>query len=248
MQSAIDPYLIKVDGLSKAFAGVLALDAVSLRIRENLLYAVAGPQGAGKTTLINILATGLRPDSGTVVVAGHDVVSDVLRVRRRVGLVTSDASLDDGRTVAENLMAHGSLCGMPPSALRRAIPEVLAQLGLIEDERRIAGALPAPARARLKIARALLHDPEVLLLDEPTATLDGRARAELWRCLGELRARRWLTIVVATSDPAEIEHCQMALLLDHGRTIASGTPDKLRQHHAAELNRLSSAARAVSAG
>ena len=230
-----DPYVIQVQQLSKRYGRKLALDGVTLRVPENSLFALLGPNGAGKTTLLNILCTLLPPDSGTATVAGFDVVKAPLRARSQIGVVFQEPSLDDRLSAAENLEFHGLVYGMPPSAVRRGITDLLELVELADWRHAIVRTFSAGMKRRLEIARALLHAPRILFLDEPTVGLDAQTRQRMWTYLDELRRKRELTVVVTTHYIEEVEECDTVCIIDHGKVLASGTPDKLKQQFGSEL-------------
>jgi len=189
---------------------------------------VLGPNGAGKTTAISILTTRARPTSGAARVAGHDVVRDPVQVRRRIGVVPQRPNPDNALTVRENLLAHASYFGVPRAVAERRADALLDRLGLGER----AGALPQKTsggqQQRLMIARALIHDPQILFLDEPTMGLDPQARLEIWELLNELRTQG-RTLVLTTHYMEEADRlCDRIGVLHQGRLLALGTPNELK--------------------
>ena len=236
---ATDPEpTILVDDLCKRYGRTLALDKVSFEVRANELFALLGPNGAGKTTLMHILCTILRPDSGTATVSGFDVVRQPFRVRRRLGMVFQEPSLDDRLTVEENLNLHGLVYGVPAALRRRRIEEMLALVELADWASKPAAALSPGMKRRLEIARALIHDSEILLLDEPTVGLDAQTRERIWRYVRHLQAARGITVLVTTHYIEEVEACDRVCIIDDGRVQAMDSPDALRRAHGRQLLRI----------
>lgn len=208
---------IRVDNVSKRYGRTLALDGVSLEVRDRELFALLGPNGAGKTTLMHILSTVLAPDGGTAEVAGHDVVREPLAARSRLGIVFQEPSLDDRLTVRENLNLHGLVFGVPWRLRRRRIKEVLELVELSDWADRPVRALSSGMKRRLEIARALIHDSEIMLLDEPTVGLDAQTRERIWAYLKRLQEERGLTVVVTTHYIEEVEGCDRVCIVDNGK-------------------------------
>ena len=232
-----DP-IVSVDGLSKRYGRTLALDGVSLSIRSNELFALLGPNGAGKTTLIHILCTILAPDSGTVTVAGFDVVRQPLKARKHLGVVFQEPSVDDRLTVFENLNFHGLVYQVPAAVRRKRIDELLALVELEDWRHALVRSLSAGMKRRVEIARVLIHDSTVLILDEPTSGLDAQSRERIWAYLTRLRQERALTIIVTTHYIEEVEGCDRLCIIDHGHILAIDTPAALKAAHGRELLRV----------
>jgi len=232
-----DP-IVSVDGLSKRYGRTLALDGVSLSIRSNELFALLGPNGAGKTTLIHILCTILAPDSGTVTVAGFDVVRQPLKARKHLGVVFQEPSVDDRLTVFENLNFHGLVYQVPAAVRHKRIDELLALVELEDWRHALVRSLSAGMKRRVEIARVLIHDSTVLILDEPTSGLDAQSRERIWAYLTRLRQERALTIIVTTHYIEEVEGCDRLCIIDHGHILAIDTPAALKAAHGRELLRV----------
>jgi ABC-2 type transport system ATP-binding protein len=230
--------IVRVDGLSKRYGRTLALDGVSLAIRPNELFALLGPNGAGKTTLIHILCTILAPDSGTVTLAGFDVVLQPRKARQNLGVVFQEPSVDDRLTVFENLNFHGLVYQVPATIRRQRIDELLALVELENWRHALVRSLSSGMKRRVEIARALIHDSAVLILDEPTSGLDAQARERIWAYLMRLRQERALTIIVTTHYIEEVEGCDRICVIDHGRILAIDTPAALKAAHGRELIRI----------
>ncbi len=232
------PPALRVEDLTKRYGRTLALDAVSLEVPRNTLFALLGPNGAGKTTLMHILCTLLRPDGGKAFVAGIDVVRHPLRTRRRLGIVFQEPSLDDRLSVRENLNLHGLVFGVPRRLRRQRIDEMLALVELTDWADKIARSLSPGMKRRLEIARALIHDSEILLLDEPTVGLDAQTRDRIWHYINRLRAERAITVLVTTHYIEEVEACDQVCVIDHGKVLADGSPEDLKRRHGQQLLRI----------
>ena len=235
---ATSEMIVRVDGLSKRYGRTLALDGVSLEIRPNELFALLGPNGAGKTTLIHILCTILAPDSGTVTLAGFDVVRQPRKARQNLGVVFQEPSVDDRLTVFENLNFHGLVYQVPAAIRRQRIDELLALVELENWRHALVRSLSSGMKRRVEIARALIHDSAVLILDEPTSGLDAQSRERIWAYLMRLRQERALTIIVTTHYIEEVEGCDRICIIDHGRILAIDTPAALKAAHGRELIRI----------
>ena len=234
----ISDAIVRVSGLSKRYGRTVALDDVSLEIKPNELFALLGPNGAGKTTLIHILCTILAPDSGTVTLAGFDVVRRPRMARRHLGVVFQEPSVDDRLTVFENLNFHGLIYQVPAATRRQRIDELLALVELEDWRNALVRSLSSGMKRRVEIARALIHDSAVLILDEPTTGLDAQSRERIWAYLMRLRKERALTIIVTTHYIEEVEGCDRICILDRGRILAIDTPASLKAAHGRELIRV----------
>ncbi|MGH7721530.1 MAG: ABC transporter ATP-binding protein [Candidatus Dormibacteria bacterium] len=230
---------VEVRDLVKRYRGARrdALHGVSFDVLEGDLHCVVGPNGAGKSTILSILTTTLAPTSGSVRIAGHDAVGEQALVRRELGVVFQHLSLDLNLSAEENIRMHAVLYGLfawrpayrlMPVAYRERVSELAELLGLGEDIRRRAGSLSGGMRRRLEIARALVHEPGVLILDEPTAGLDPEVRAVLWDHLGRVRRQRVLTVVFTTHHLDEAEGADSVSMVREGAIVGSGAPAILR--------------------
>jgi ABC-2 type transport system ATP-binding protein len=222
-----DTLALRVAAVSHRYGDRVALDGVSLSVGAGETFALLGPNGGGKTTLFRIVATLVRPGSGTVSVFGADTVADAAAVRRSIGVVFQAPALDGRLTVAENLVHHGHLYGLRGAGLRARVGEALARVGLADRGNDVVRSLSGGLARRAEIAKALLPDPRLLLLDEPTTGLDPRVREDLWRDLRELRARLGTTIVLTSHLMDEAAACDRVALLDRGRVVLEGRPDDL---------------------
>jgi ABC-2 type transport system ATP-binding protein len=219
---------IVVSDLSHAYGERLALDRVSLTIAAGESFALLGPNGGGKSTLLRLLATSLRPQSGRAIVAGADVASEPDAVRARIGVTFQSPSLDGRLTVRENLRCQGWLYGISGARLQSRIEQVASELAVADRLEDRVEQLSGGLKRRVEIAKSLLHEPRVLLLDEPSTGLDPGVRRELWDLLGRLKDAQGLTILVTSHLLDEAERCDRVGLLDSGRLAAVGTPTELR--------------------
>jgi ABC-2 type transport system ATP-binding protein len=227
--------IVHVRELSKRYGRTVALDGVSLAVRSNELFALLGPNGAGKTTLIHILCTLLRPDSGTVTLAGYDVVRSPLQARGQLGVVFQEPSVDDRLTVFENLNFHGLVYQVPATTRRRRIDELLDLVELDDWRHALVRSLSAGMKRRVEIAWALVHDSAVLVLDEPTSGSVARAHLGLPDAAA---AGTGATIIVTTHYIDEVEGCDRLCIIDRGRVLAIDTPAALKTAHGRELIRV----------
>ncbi len=226
---------ISVEGLTKRFRDVVAVDDVSFAVEEGAAFAFLGTNGAGKSTTIACLTTVLRPDAGRLTVDGHDVVADGDAVRRAIGVVFQDSLLDDSLTVRENLALRGTPYLGDGAAIRTRITQLaeLVQLDEILDRRY--GKLSGGQRRRVDIARALIHEPPLLFLDEPTTGLDPQSRAHLWEEIRKLRTQG-TTVFLTTHYLDEADAlCDRLCIIDDGMIVAEGTPDVLKRQVAGDV-------------
>jgi ABC-2 type transport system ATP-binding protein len=221
--------MIEARGLGKDFGPIRALDRLDLTVHEAEFFGCLGPNGAGKTTTVHLLATLLQPSRGTARVAGHDVRDDGLAVRRSIGLVFQDTTLDRDLTAEENLRFAARLWNLPLRVAGPRVDALLRQFGLVDRRRSTVRTLSGGQRRALDIARGLLHEPRVLFLDEPTAGLDPRARRSLWELIRGLRLASRLTVFLTTHYVEEAEPCDRVAVLDQGRLAALGTPADLKR-------------------
>jgi ABC-2 type transport system ATP-binding protein len=219
---------VLVERLGKVFDDITAVDGVSFDVPAGESFGFLGPNGAGKSTTINILCTLLRPTTGRATVAGYDVVSRPADVRRHIGLVFQDSTLDEYLTAEENLRFHAELYGVPRELAEGRLRDVLEMVELWERRRSVVSTYSGGMKRRLEIARGLLHLPRVLFLDEPTVGLDPQTRAHIWSYIEELRRRESITIFLTTHYMDEAEHCDRIGIIDHGRIVAIDTPESLK--------------------
>ncbi len=220
---------IEARGLGKDFGAVRALDALDLDVSAGEFFALLGPNGAGKTTALQLFATVLRPTRGRARVLGHDVVHEGLAVRRGIGLVFQEPTLDRDLSVLENLRFAARLWDLPARVAGPRIVALLDQFSLGEQRDAPVRALSGGQRRSADIARGLLAEPQLLFLDEPTVGLDPHARRALWESIHRLRVERGVTVFLTTHYVEEAEPCDRVALLDRGRLAALGTPAELKR-------------------
>jgi ABC-2 type transport system ATP-binding protein len=222
---------IEATGLEKTYPkGVRALDGLSFAAEAGTVFALLGPNGAGKTTAVKILTTLTRPDAGKAIVAGIDVVAQPDRVRRTIGAVSQAAGVDIRATGRENLRLQGQLYGLRGRDLERRIGELLEAFGLTEAADRIARGYSGGMQRRLDIAMALIHDPQVLFLDEPTTGLDPEVRADMWQEIAGLATEQGKSVLLTTHYLEEADQlASQVAIVDRGKVVAEGTPDELKR-------------------
>ena len=219
---------VEVRDLVRRFGALEAVRGVTFDVAQGETFGFLGPNGAGKSTTISMLCTLLNPTSGLARVAGYDVVAQRSEVRKRIGLVFQDTTLDDYLTAQENLRFHAELYGVPRSQIGPRIDDVLTMVGLVERRASLVRTFSGGMKRRLEIARGLLHSPRVLFLDEPTVGLDPQTRSHIWGYIDELRQREAITIFLTTHYMDEAEHCDRIAIIDEGRIVVEGTPEQLK--------------------
>jgi ABC-2 type transport system ATP-binding protein len=208
---------------------VRALDGLSLSVGTGTIFGLLGPNGAGKSTTVRILTTLARPDSGSVQVAGIDVLADPVRVRRAIGVVGQKHGADPEATGRENLVLQGEFHAISGAELRRRVGELLERFGLTAAADRQAKTYSGGMQRRLDVAMGLLHRPQVLFLDEPTTGLDPEARAEMWREIERLAGEERMTILLTTHYLEEADRLASQLaIVDRGRIVVEGAPEQLK--------------------
>ena len=226
--SAANGAAIAVANLRHAYAGRQALAGIAFEVARGEIFGLLGPNGGGKTTLFRILSTLLRPTDGSARVFGCDVVRNREQVRERLGVVFQRPSLDEKLTVLETLVHHGHLYGLSGATLRAGARAMLDRVGLTGRERDRVEHLSGGLQRRLELAKALLHRPEILILDEPGTGLDPGARREFMLYLQEVKERDRVTIALTTHFMDEAERCDRVGILDRGHLVALGTPAELK--------------------
>jgi len=218
---------ITTRALSKRYGEVTALDSFDLEVQQGSIFGLLGPNGAGKTTLIRILTTLMRPTSGEAFVEGLDIQSQGMDIRRLIGVVPQENSLDRYLTARENLELHARLHGMPSASYRQRIDEVLELFGLAGRQKDSPETFSGGMQRRLVVARALIHQPRLLFLDEPTTGLDPQSRHAVWDYVKSLAGS--MTIFLTTHYLEEAEQlCERVAIMDHGRLIAIGSTSELK--------------------
>lgn len=246
--------VVEVEQLIKRYRGAQrnAVDGISFGVGAGEFFALLGPNGAGKTTTISILTTTLAPTSGTVRIAGMDARRDPAAVRKQIGIIFQNPSLDMNLTGEENVRLHAILYGLfpyrpsyrlMPAKYHEQIAEIAAVLAMESDLFRPVRTLSGGMRRKLEIVRALLHRPRVLFLDEPTAGLDVASRRSLWTYLAEIRQRHETTIVLTTHYLEEAEAADRILILNRGQVVAQGSPSQVKAQLGGESLELDAADR-----
>jgi len=219
---------VRAEGLHVYYGTTPAVNGLDLVVPAGTTYGFLGPNGAGKSTTIGVLTTLLSPTAGRAEVAGIDVTADPVQVRRRIGIVFQESTLDLDLTAEENLRFQADLYGMPRREARESIAGLLEVVDLSTRLKQPVRFLSTGLRRRLEIARGLLGSPRVLFLDEPTTGLDAQTRAAVWAHLRTLRRDRGTTVFVTTHQLEETEHCDRIAIVDHGKVITEGTPAELK--------------------
>ena len=219
---------VAVEGLTKHYGDLVAVAGVDFTVQPGEVFGFLGPNGAGKSTTINMLCTLVEPTAGRAEVAGFDVVRQRDAVRRNIGLVFQDPTLDQYLTAEQNLRMHAELYGVKRSALNERMTTVLDMVALSDRRTSLVSTYSGGMRRRLEIARGLLHSPKVLFLDEPTVGLDPQTRSSIWRYIHELRRHEDVTIFLTTHYMDEAENCDRIAIMDHGRIVAIDTPESLK--------------------
>ena len=226
---------LRIEDLRKTYSnGFLALDGVSLEVGAGKFFGLLGPNGAGKTTLINSVVSLVRPDSGSVEVFGRDAYSDFREARRMIGVSPQEINLDRFLTVEETLIFHAGYYGVPKKKARERSEELLERFGLADRRDQRTNTLSGGMKRRVLFARALIHDPEVLFLDEPTAGVDVELRYRLWGYIRELN-RGGMTILLTTHYLEEAEAlCEDLALINGGNIVARGSSEDLKNDYQAK--------------
>jgi ABC-2 type transport system ATP-binding protein len=225
---AVTEPVISVTGLVKRYGDVEAVRGIDFQVGRGETFGFLGPNGAGKTTTIKILCTLANATAGSAVVAGHNSASERDAVRRNIGLVFQDTTLDTYLTAEQNLRFHAELYGVPKAAVLPRMKQVMDMVGLWERKDSLVSTYSGGMQRRLEIARGLLHAPHVLFLDEPTVGLDPQTRSSIWAYINDLKRREDITIFLTTHYMDEAEHCDRIAIIDHGKIVAIDTPEALK--------------------
>ena len=228
VQLGTRPIAVAVSGLAKSYGDIEAVRGIDFEVAAGETFGFLGPNGAGKSTTIKILCTLARPTAGRASVAGHDVVRERDAVRRNIGLVFQDTTLDSYLTGAQNLRFHAELYAVPSAAVGPRMKQVLDMVGLWDRRDSLVSTYSGGMQRRLEIARGLLHAPHVLFLDEPTVGLDPQTRSSIWEYINDLKSREDITIFLTTHYMDEAEHCDRIAIIDHGKIVAIDTPEALK--------------------
>jgi ABC-2 type transport system ATP-binding protein len=220
--------IIHVENLTRDFQGLRAVDSVNFDVQEGELFGFLGPNGAGKSTTIKMLCTLLAPTTGTAIVNGFDISKQQNDVRRSLGIIFQDPSLDDRLTAWENLEFHAMLYKIPHERRKPRMELLLNMVDLSDRKDDIVKTFSGGMKRRLEIARGLLHFPKILFLDEPTLGLDPQTRVHIWDYLNQLRKTEGTTLFLTTHYMEEAEYCDRIAIIDHGKIIALDTPKSLK--------------------
>jgi len=233
--------IVEVKNLTKKFNGLTAVDHISFSVNEGEIFGFLGPNGAGKSTTISMLATLLAPTSGEAVINGFNVLSQRNQVRKSIGLVFQDPSLDDRLTAKENLCFHADLYQVKRGACETLLPQVLNLVDLWDRRDHIVRTFSGGMKRRLEIARGLIHQPKLLFLDEPTIGLDPQTRYNIWEYILKLKKEKEMTIFMTTHYMNEAEYCDRIAIMDQGKIVALDTPDNLKKMVGCDIITLKSA-------
>lgn len=219
---------IELRQVTKVYGSLVAVKEVSLAVPKGIVFGLLGPNGAGKTTLVNILTTLLWPTSGSATIGGYDVLRDAAKIRSLIGVVPQENNLDRYLTARENLILHAKMHKMSPSSYHRRVDELLSLMGLTERQKDFPNKFSTGMQRRLVVARALVHDPQILFLDEPTTGLDPQAKRAIWDYFLSLKRKR--TIFLTTHNMEEADFlCDQISIIDNGSPIAFGTSAQLKE-------------------
>jgi ABC-2 type transport system ATP-binding protein len=229
---------IEVEGFTKTYGNIPAVDDISFPVEEGSIFAFLGPNGAGKSTTINTLCTIQEKTSGTLRINGNDVTLRKAEVRKDIGIVFQECTLDQKLTVRENLKLHCDFYDVPKTEVKERIRFVLDLLDIAEWKDAPVNALSGGLKRRTEIARGLVHFPKVLFLDEPTTGLDPQTRANVWEYIHQLQKRKNITIFLTTHYLEEAEICDQVAIIDHGKIVAHDTPYNLKKLHTSSTTRI----------
>lgn len=219
---------IELRSLTKAYGDLVAVREISFAVRKGIIFGLLGPNGAGKTTIVNMLTTLSKPASGSAWVGEYDILREAAKIRTLIGVVPQENNLDRYLTARENLVLHAKMHRMKPARYNPRIDELLSLLGLAERQKDFPNKFSTGMQRRLVVARALVHDPQILFLDEPTTGLDPQAKRAIWDYFLSLKGKR--TILLTTHNMEEADFlCDQITIIDHGSPIASGTAAQLKE-------------------
>ncbi len=232
-------HAVETESLTKRYGDLLAVDALSLSIEEGEIFGLLGPNGAGKTTTLSMLATLLKPTSGTARVNGYDILTHPANVRRSIGIVFQDPSSDDVLTGRENLYLHALMFGVPKDQRKQRMDYVLNLVDLQDRANDIVKKYSGGMRRRLELARGLLHNPRILFLDEPTLGLDPQTREHIWAYIENLVKTEKVSVIITTHYMDEADRlCNRVAIIDHGQISALDTPSALKSKVGGEIIKL----------
>ena len=227
--------IMEISHLHKSFGAVKAVQDLNFCVKKGELFAFLGVNGAGKSTTINIMCGELRKDSGSVLIGGADLDKEPDSIRRKLGVVFQSSVLDKDLSVRDNLRSRAALYGIHGKAFEKRLAELTELLDFSDLLKRPLGKLSGGQRRRIDIARALLHQPEILILDEPTTGLDPQTRTNLWQVIGRLRREQGMTVFLTTHYMEEAADADYVVIIDHGRIAAEGTPLTLKNTYTGDF-------------
>ena len=231
-------YCIEVQELTKRYGEHIAVDHISFRVKEGSLIGFLGVNGAGKTTVINMLATLLKPDGGTVSVCGHELGKEDNKIREAIGIVYQQNCLDELLTVKENLLCRGILHGISKKQAQQQYDKLTEILKLGDITKKKYKTLSGGQKRRCEIAAALMHAPKILFLDEPTTGLDPATRIDVWNIVEQLQREDKMTVFLTTHYMEEAAKADDIIIIDRGKIITSGTPFELKEKYASDKLKL----------
>lgn len=227
--------VIEIENLEKSFKEVKAVDNISFKVKDGELFSFLGVNGAGKSTTINIISGILNKDNGKISVCGYDIDSQADKIKRNIGIVFQNSVLDKKLTVLDNLKYRAALYGITGSAFKSALEETVEMFDLKEILKRPLHKLSGGQKRRIDIARALIHKPRLLILDEPTTGLDPKTRINVWNIVEKLRKEHGLTVFLTTHYMEEASDSDYVVIIDSGKIVAEGTPHNLKNEFASDF-------------
>lgn len=220
--------IIEINSLKKSYGSFDAVKDVSFQVKKGEIFGFLGPNGAGKSTTINMLCTMIKPTSGNALINGHDISSEQDQVRKSIGIIFQENTLDEKLTAYENLLLHCQLYNVDKNVREERINEVLKMVELSDKKNSLVKTFSGGMKRRLEIARGLLHYPKVIFLDEPTVGLDPQTRDHIWEYINKLKEKERITVFLTTHYMDEAENCDRIAVIDDGRIIALDTPEVLK--------------------
>lgn len=227
--------IIKITNLNKSFGDVKAVNDLSFEVREGELFAFLGVNGAGKSTTISIMCGQVRPDSGEVIIGGKNVASEMNKIKNDIGVVYQNSVLDSALSVKDNLQSRAALYGIVGEDFKARYTELAKMLDFEKIGKRTLGKLSGGQRRRIDIARALIHKPSILILDEPTTGLDPQTRKLMWEVIEKLRREEKMTVLLTTHYMEEAADADYVVIIDSGKVVADGTPIDLKNRYTGDF-------------
>lgn len=227
-------YIIEIDDLVKSYGPLLAVNHISLKVKRGSLFAFLGVNGAGKSTTINIIASILKKDSGYINIDGHDLDKEAEKIKSEIGIVFQTSVLDELLTVEENLRIRAKFYGLDKEKTNERIKRITEMLELEPILKRPVKRLSGGQKRRVDIARSIIHEPRILILDEPTTGLDPKTRIDVWKLINDIRARTNMTVFLTTHYLEEAEKATYVTIMDKGKIIAEGTPNELKNVYSSD--------------